>query len=144
MRNLISGQIERGEFELNDIIGRINYLFGAGELSAEDREYLIAKARNKAAKDVRIDANAEIKSLWATVRKLQAKVEKLTGERQGGIYSNIWDEWQEYKQPSGYADAYLAGDRVIWNGTRYICQMDNCMWDPETYPDGWRNEGADE
>ena len=129
MRNLISGQIERGEFNLTDIIERINYLYAAGELSADDREYLINKAREKAVENVAIDAKKEILGLWATVQKLQRQVE---GTKRDG--------WPEFKQPTGYSDAYLEGDRVTWNGEHYICLMDNCLCDPDTYPAGWRKE----
>lgn len=44
----------------------------------------------------------------------------------------------EYKQPSGAHDAYNTGDKVTFKGKKYECIKDNCVWDPEIYPDGWK------
>lgn len=47
------------------------------------------------------------------------------------------DEYPEFVQPSGSHDAYNTGDKVKFNGKKYVCKMDGCTWSPEAYPDGW-------
>jgi len=47
------------------------------------------------------------------------------------------EEWPEWVQPTGAQDAYNTGDRVTYNGNRYISTIDNNVWSPEAYPAGW-------
>ena len=48
------------------------------------------------------------------------------------------DEWPEYRQPTGAHDAYHVGDKITYNGKHYTCAMDNCVWTPDEYPQGWQ------
>lgn len=48
------------------------------------------------------------------------------------------DEPPEWIQPTGSHDAYSKGDRVRRNGKVYESTIDSNVWDPETYPDGWK------
>lgn len=47
------------------------------------------------------------------------------------------EEYPEYKEPTGQHDAYNTGDKITYNGKKYICKMDGCVWNPDTYPAGW-------
>ena len=47
------------------------------------------------------------------------------------------DEWPEFVQPTGAHDAYQKGDKITFNGKRYICQMDNCAYSPAAYAQAW-------
>ena len=47
------------------------------------------------------------------------------------------DEYPEWVQPTGVQDAYSAGDKVAYNGRRYISTIDNNTWSPAAYPAGW-------
>lgn len=29
------------------------------------------------------------------------------------------------------------GDKITYNGKKYICKLDNCVWTPDAYPAGW-------
>jgi len=44
-------------------------------------------------------------------------------------------EIEEWRQPLGSHDAYMTGDRVLFNGEVYISKIDNNVWSPDTY--GW-------
>lgn len=41
-------------------------------------------------------------------------------------------------QPTGSHDAYQTSDRVIYNGQIYESTIDNNVWSPDTYPQGWK------
>ena len=43
----------------------------------------------------------------------------------------------EWSQPISSADAYMIGDEVIYNGVHYKSLIDNNVWSPETYSQGW-------
>lgn len=46
------------------------------------------------------------------------------------------EEWPEYVQPTA-ENPYMTGDKVTFEGEHYICQIDNCVWSPKEYPQGW-------
>lgn len=45
------------------------------------------------------------------------------------------EEWPEWSQPVGAADAYMAGDKVSHNGKHWISDIDANVWEPGVY--GW-------
>lgn len=46
------------------------------------------------------------------------------------------EEFPEWVQPTA-ENPYMTGDKVTFNGERYICLIDNCVWSPTDYPQGW-------
>ena len=45
------------------------------------------------------------------------------------------DEYPEWVQPTGAYDAYNTGDKVSYNGKRYVCTIDANSYAPDVY--GW-------
>lgn len=45
------------------------------------------------------------------------------------------EEFPDWKQPTGSADAYQIGDKVSHNGKHWMCNTANCVWEPGVY--GW-------
>lgn len=45
------------------------------------------------------------------------------------------EEYPEWIQPQGSADAYMVGDKVTHNGKRWISTADYNVWEPSVY--GW-------
>ena len=48
------------------------------------------------------------------------------------------DEYPEWVQPTGAHDAYNIGDKVTYNGQRYVCTSDGNVYAPDVY--GWQLE----
>lgn len=48
------------------------------------------------------------------------------------------EEWPEFVQPTGAHDAYRQGDKVTFEGEHYISLIDNNVWSPKDYPQGWQ------
>ena len=46
-----------------------------------------------------------------------------------------------FVQPTGAHDAYQTGDRVTYNGHIYESTINNNVWSPDTYPQGWTDLG---
>ena len=133
MRELIIGQIALGGFDLAGMIDRINYYHVAGQLTDAEREELITRAREKAVEEMEIDPKTEILALWAAVRELQKKV-----SAGGGDTPAPADEWPAFVQPTGAHDAYNTGDKMTYtDGKHYVSRIDNNVWTPEAYPQGW-------
>ena len=145
--------IEGGDYELADILHRIDVLYASASLTDDEREQLIELARENAdpaqsyaPMEKRIEAlELSIAELKATVEAngqgmaaLKEAVEKL-GEQVvvPEPEPEPADEWPDYVQPTGAHDAYKVGDKITFSGKRYTCKMDACVWDPGAYPSGW-------
>jgi hypothetical protein len=48
------------------------------------------------------------------------------------------EEYPLWVQPTGAHDAYMIGDKVTFEGKRYISVIDNNTWSPTAYPQGWK------
>ena len=42
-----------------------------------------------------------------------------------------------YVEPLGTSGMYMKDECCIYNGATYISTIDNNVWNPENYPDGW-------
>ena len=47
------------------------------------------------------------------------------------------EEFPDWVQPQGSADAYNRGDKVTYNGKHYVSLIDGNVWSPDAYPAGW-------
>ena len=50
------------------------------------------------------------------------------------------EEWPEWVQPTGAHDAYNMGDKVTYNGKRYVSLIDANVYSPDAYPAGWEEQ----
>ena len=46
-------------------------------------------------------------------------------------------EYPEFKKPISSETAYMAGDKISFEGNKYISTMDNNVYSPTEYPQGW-------
>lgn len=56
------------------------------------------------------------------------------------LYVEIADpsvEYPEFVQPTGAHDAYAKGDKVTFEGKKYVSLIDNNTWSPSAYSAGW-------
>lgn len=107
------------------------------KLAKDQKENLEELARAKAKpENSYAEAMVLIDQLFERVAKLEVAVfpeEPVDPEEP----TEPVEEYPEYVQPTGGHDAYMTGDKVTFNGKKYICKMDNCVWDPVTYPAAW-------
>ena len=54
------------------------------------------------------------------------------------VISSISGEIPDWEQPSA-GNAYMKGDKVRYNGRIYESLIDNNVWSPDGYPDGWKD-----
>lgn len=127
IKGIFEQTILRGGFDLAEMLSRIDLYNVEAKITDEERESLYTLAREHAAPQYNYDA--EIEALWAAIRELQQAQEEGGG-------TEPTDEWPEYVQPTGAHDAYQVGDKVTFNGKRYVCKLANCVWSPDAYPAG--------
>lgn len=76
----------------------------------------------------------QINNIYTIIDEIQADIKELKGEEEP---IEPVEEYSEYIQPTGAHDAYNSGRKIIFNGEKYICKIDGCVWDPITYPEAW-------
>ncbi len=153
MFEIIKNVIESRDYELVDMLYKINKMYIESNITDEQKTELDelartnAKAENSyASVQEQIDkAFREIDLLKSTVEAnaigmsaLKDAVEKLGGKIEEPSEPEKEEEYPEYIQPQGAHDAYKIGDKITYKGKKYICQMNGCVWTPDDYPKGWQ------
>lgn len=78
--------------------------------------------------------------LWKVIQ-LHTVQEEWTPDIAVSLYTEVSiEEWPEWVQPTGVQDAYMAGDKVTFDGEHYISTMDNNVWSPTAYPAAWNKQ----
>lgn len=135
--------INAGGYDLADLTERIKTMYAMGEFTEDEMEQLLEQAQTNAKPDDSYAPLADrVKAIETWQREVEARLDKLgTGSSTDpSELEEPADEWPEYKQPTGAHDAYHVGDKITYNGKHYTCVLDGCVWNPDTYPQGWRGE----
>ena len=143
MFDIIKNVIESKNFELRDILYKINKMWIESAITEEEKTELDELARtNAVAENSYAPLQEQIDNANTRIDKLEERIINL--ENGQGESSETEptepveeEEYPEYKQPSGAHDAYHIGDKITYNGKKYICKLDNCVWTPTDYPAGW-------
>ena len=48
------------------------------------------------------------------------------------------DEYPQWVQPAGAKDAYAIGDKVTFEGKKYISKINSNVWSPTAHPQEWQ------
>lgn len=152
MFEIIKSVIRNKDFELKDILEKINTVWLKSMLTKEQMEELERLAReNAVAENSYAPLQEQIDNTNARMDKLEARIEALENKEPGEVTEPEQpvetEEYPEYKQPTGAHDCYNTGMKMTFNGAKYICKIDGCVWDPVTYPDAWEKvveENTDE
>lgn len=152
MFNIFKNVIEKSDFDLRDILNKIEESYIKSSLSKEEQEQLEEMARQHAKpENSYASLQSQIDDLAQKIKKLQVTINanaqgmsaiKEAVEQLGGVVTppaeQPTEEYPEYKKPTGAHDAYKIGDKITYNGKHYECIFDNCVWNPEEYPQGWK------
>ncbi|WP_279000989.1 hypothetical protein [Thomasclavelia cocleata] len=137
MYSIIKEVLIKGKYELVDVLSKINKLWIEGSLTEEERDELVNLARTNANPNNSYAENTQqIANLWEYYQQLDTRLSKLENS-QDVEPTEPEEEWPEFVQPSGAHDAYKIGNKVMFQGKKYICKIGGCVWDPITYPDAW-------
>lgn len=139
MYEIVKSVIGLGRYELASMLTKIDTLWVQGDLTDAQRTELTERARNNAAPEASYaPLQAQVDALAGRVDALTARVAALeAGSPEEPDTPEEPDAWPAYVQPTGAHDAYNVGDKITYNGQRYICQMNGCVWAPDVYPAGW-------
>ena len=148
VKNVILGK----NYKLEDILNKIDTLWLESKISDEEKTSLISLARENALAENSYKSLQEqldnafkmIDELKETVEanaigqsELKNAVEKLGGKVES-TQTPAKEKYPEYVKPSGAHDAYNEGDGMTYNGTKYESLINNNVWTPDDYPQGWK------
>ena len=134
MKTIFENVIKKGGYDLTAMIAKIDAYHIEGKITDAERDELYSLART--APEAQYDYKAEIERLWAAVRALQG-----SGSSDDTIHDTTSDAVAEWKQPTGAHDAYMRGDKIVYtDGKVYKSLIDNNVWSPDVYPNGWAEE----
>lgn len=138
MFNIFKNVIETSDFDLRDILNKIEESYIKSSISKEEQTELEEMAR-KNANPVNSYAPImeQLNEAFKRIEALESDVKKLKGESTEEPTEPV-EEYPEYVQPTGAHDAYHIGDKITYNGKHYECIFDNCVWNPDEYPQGWK------
>ena len=148
VKNVILGK----NYKLEDMLNKIDTIWLQSKITDDEKLELIDIARENALAEnsykplqEQIDkAFEEIDTLKETVNAnaigtsaLKDAVEKLGGKVEIP-QAPVEEEYPPFIKPEGAHDCYNEGDKITYNGKKYICLINGCVWSPDEYPQGWK------
>lgn len=130
MFEIIKNVISEKQFELSDILKKINTVWVQGGISDEEKTELVGMARSNADTGGSIDITAKLEELDRRVRALEG----------GG--SEPSEEYPDYTAGKWY----YGGGKVSFEGKNYVCTAPEgqvCTWSPTEYPAYWEEISDD-
>lgn len=124
--------IESGTYELAAMVERLKKLDARGDIEPEERDELIALAREKADPLYETDKGGMLAAHERRIRALEESVQALMGGAKDE------EEAVDEYQPGRW---YYAGDKATCEGKTYECTAPEgvaCVWSPTDYPAYWK------
>ena len=138
MYEIIKSVIDSGDYELKDILYKINKMYIESAITEEQKTELDNLARVYAnAENSYAPLQKQINNIYTELDSIKSRLTVLEGTEEPAEPAEPVEEYPEYIQPTGSHDAYNTGDKITYNSKKYVCKMDGCVWNPDTYPAGW-------
>ena len=126
MYDIVKSVILSKDYELKDMLKKINTIWVQGDLTDEQYNELLELARTNADTTHSVDVMKKLNDLEKRVSMLEHKLETEPGE-----------EYPEYV-PGKW---YYKDDKITFNEKHYICTAPDgvvCTWNPDEYPNYWK------
>lgn len=134
----------KGNYELVDFLNKIDEYYIKNKLTKAEKEELEDEARNNAnPENSYAPLETQLNEVFERIKSLEGRVSILEGNNPEEPSEPV-EEWPEYVKPTGQHDSYKIGDKITYNGKHYECIFDNCVWNPDEYPAGWKEVVSEE
>lgn len=133
MKNVIKKVIESKNYELSDMLKKIDTLWVQGSITEDVKNELSAMARNNASMQNSIDVLSKLEEFSKRLAALEEEVKALKGDE-------TETETEESVPQFETGKWYYSGDKVSFEGNTYICTAPEnvaCVWSPKDYPQYW-------
>lgn len=136
MYESIKDIIEKGNYELADILEKINTVWLKSYISKEEMEELETLARTNANIDNSIDVINKLKEIDTRMQNFDTQITKLEKADSEETEDPVTEEYPEFIKDYWY----YKGDKITFNNKKYICIAPDgqvCVWSPDDYPAYW-------
>ena len=142
MKELFINVINNGDYSLRDMLKKINERHINNDLTDDEKVELEEMARNNA-KAINDYAPMEqrLEEAFRRIEALEDKVKELEGTETDEPVEGeeeVVEEYPEYVKPTGGHDAHMKGYKTTYKGKKFISLIDNNVWTPDEYPQGWK------
>ena len=136
VKNVILGK----NYKLEDMLNKIDTLWIESKISDEEKTSLISLSRENALaensyKPLQEQLNNLYKAFDNFKEEVNARLNTLEGKED---VEEPVEEYPPFMKPEGAHDCYNEGRKMTFNGKKYICLIDGCVWSPDEYPQGWK------
>ena len=140
IKDTFKNVINNGDYSLRDMLKKTNERHINNDLTDEEKVELEEMARNNA-KAINDYAPIEerLEEAFRRIEELEDKVKALEGTETDEPVEGeeIVEEYPEYVKPTGGHDAHMKGYKTTYKGKKFISLIDNNVWTPDEYPQGW-------
>lgn len=134
MFDLIKEVINSKDYKLEDMLYKINKMYIESYITEQEKTELDNLARENADPvNSYAPLQKQVDNLYIKISNLEDRVKLLEKTEEPGEE----EEYPEFIQPTGAHDCYNMGDKIFYNGKKYICKIDGCVWAPDAYPSAW-------
>lgn len=142
MFDIIKNVIKTKDYELRDILYKINKMWIESQISEEEKTSLDELARENAkAENSYASLQEQVENIYSELDSIKSRLATLESTEESPTEpTEPVDECPEYQQPTGAHDCYNTGAKITFKGEKYTCLIDGCVWSPEEYPAGWKKE----
>ena len=140
MKNVIKKVIESKNYELSDMLKKIDTLWVQGSITEDVKNELSAMARNNASMQNSIDVISQLEEVNKRLFTLEKELKSLVEEVKALKGDETETETEETVPQFETGKWYYAGDKVSFEGNTYVCTAPEdvaCVWSPKDYPSYW-------
>lgn len=136
VKNVILGK----NFKLEDLLSKIDVIWLQSKLSDEEKQALIDLAReNAVVENSYKPVQEQLDNLYKEFNNFKTEVNTRLNTLEGKEdIEEPTEEYPPFVKPEGAHDCYNEGNKMTFNGKKYICLINGCVWSPEEYPDAWQ------
>lgn len=140
MYEIIKNVILSKDFKLEDLLNKIDTLWLESKISDEEKTSLISLSReNAVAENSYKPLQEQLDNLYKAFdnfkEEVNARLNTLEGKED---VEEPVEEYPPFVKPNGAHDCYNEGSKMTFNGKKYICLINGCVWSPDEYPAGWK------
>lgn len=132
MYEVMKSVIHSKVFELSDMLRKIDVIWLKGQITDGQRDELIKLAQDNADPVMSVNVHKQLEDHETRLRAVEEAL------KNGQPDPGPTDEYPEYQ----LHHAYRTGDKVTFEGKRYICQLPEhtmeTTWSPKDYPPYWQ------
>lgn len=144
MKEIFKTVIESGQYDLTDILKKIDVQWISGKITEEQRNELIQLAQGNASIKNSVDVLAKLAEMEQRLIAVEKEIIALKAPSDTPEEPDAGEETTPETYPEYVAGKwYYNGDKISFEGEIYTCiapEGSVCTWNPVEYPAYWQKD----